>query len=604
LGQQSTIFPTAPKGLLYPGDPGCYNTGQATTHYDEFGPRIGFAWAPNLGLLSEGNAKKLSIRGGFGIYYNRNEEESSLETLSTPPFGISSSGAVGFGASAPGFANPYQDLNTGLQVAGNQFPYTFPVKGQKIDYSNIEPLFGFSSYDRTFRAPYAENFQLSVEREFPSSVIARLSYVGTLGRRNQIAYEGNYETAAGHAACLADTTNCVPDRNNQSLDFPSHTIAGAIDPNTGHVGFTSIGEVGSESSSSYHSLQASVLKGPTHGLTFQLSYTYGHALDNGSSYENSGFGSNGTRGYNQFVPSLNYGDSSFDARHRFIFAPIYIVPYRTSASPFSARNLALSGWEVSGILTAATGFPYDISYAGTTSRSLWCSLNFSFYACPDIPLQTAPLVRSNRLRDMVQWEQFRCRANRQLRKCSPQPLPRSRTQQHQPRPGKELYNLRGAGYAPTTTHGERQRFQSHTIQQPYQHLRKYQLRFSHGGCKRTPDTACGKVHLLVGGTGSKECIACQPLGAPFDSRFLRIVWGSPDALGTIFALSKHLCHPTRFDQHRSKRMGHPFISSTDTFQCHQSCLAIEAIDRVPPSPMVSTADEGTITIDPFSRIAS
>ncbi len=390
-GETSSIFPTAPAGIVYPGDKGCNNSGQAKTRYGEVGPRFGFAWAPELGWLSEGGAKKFAVRGGFGIYYNRTEEESSLQTLETPPFGISSSGVADYGGLAPTLANPWADLDTGA-VNPNKFPFTFPTKGQQIDYSTLEPL-DISTYSSGFRSPYAENFQLSVEREFPARTIARVSYVGSLSRHNQTTYEGNYETAAGHAACLADPA-CITARNIQSVAYPEHTIAGSIDPNTGNTGIASVGEVGSGAAGSYHSMQASVEKGMTHGLTFQMSYTYGHSMDSGSSFENSGFGSNGARGYNQFQPSLNYGDSAFDVRHRLVFAPIYIVP-QFSGSDFSLRNLALGGWEISGITSVATGFPYDISYAGSTSRSLWCSASYNFYACPDVPVQTAALVREN-----------------------------------------------------------------------------------------------------------------------------------------------------------------------------------------------------------------
>jgi len=166
-----------------------------------------------------------------------------------------------------------------------------------------------------------------------------------------------------------------------------------IDPNTGVTGITSVGTVGSFASSSYHAFQAEVRKVLTHGLLFQLSYTYSHALDNGSSFENSGFGSNGQRGWNQWAPSLNYGDSLFDARQRLVFSPVYVVP-RFSGSNYSFRNLALSGWEISGIVTAS-GFPFDISYAGATSRSLWCSASFYFYTCPDVPEQSAPATFGN-----------------------------------------------------------------------------------------------------------------------------------------------------------------------------------------------------------------
>lgn len=396
-GQQSTIFPTAPVGVNYPGDPGCTNSAQATTRYSDFGPRLGFAWAPDLGFLSAGSSHKLSLRGGFGIYYNRTEEETSLNNLNTPPFGISSFGASDYGATSPGFANPYQDLNSGT-VYANKFPYTFPTKGQTIDYTIFEPL-GLNTYDKNFRSPAAENFQITLEREFPSRMIARVSYVGSLGRHNQTIYEGNPETQAGHDACLADTAQCgnpttTRYRNNQSYRFTSHTQYGIIDPLTDIPAYPSVGVVTSQGSSNYNSLQASLEKGLSHGLQFQLSYTLSHALDDASSYENTGYGGT-SRGFNQFNRSLNYGNASFDARHRLVFAPIYTVPTFAGHSAFSPINLALSGWQVSGISVLATGFPFDISYGGGSSNSLWCSPSYSFYACPDEPNQTGPLVLAN-----------------------------------------------------------------------------------------------------------------------------------------------------------------------------------------------------------------
>ncbi len=406
-GQQSTVFPTAPKGLNYPGDPGCSLSGQATLHYGEFGPRLGFAWSPDLGFLSSGSSHKFAIRGGFGVYYDRTEEESSLETLTTPPFGLSSVGVNDYsttttGTLVPTFANPYEDINTGT-VYANKFPFAFPTPGAAINWSKLEPI-SKSTYAPNFRAPYAENFQLSIEREFPSKMVTRLSYVGSLAHRNQVDYEGNYETAAGHAACLANPACSAPsstnqyvvntNANNQMKLYPQNTAYGSVDPNTSLTGFTSIGEDASEGSSNYNALQASIQKDTTHGLQFQLSYTYSHALDDGSSFENSGFGSSG-RGYNQYDKSLNYGNSSYDARQRLVFAPIYTSPLLHGANWYSPVNLALSGWQVSGIVTVATGFPYDISYAGGSSNSLWCSSSNSFYACPDVPNQVGSLVRLN-----------------------------------------------------------------------------------------------------------------------------------------------------------------------------------------------------------------
>jgi hypothetical protein len=408
-GQQSKIFSTAPVGLNYPGDPDCNNASGATTKYYQFGPRFGFAWTPELGVLSGGSSKKLSIRGGYGIYYNRSEAEPALRTISAPPFGVNSNGAVDYGvASNPSFANPYQDLNVAGPAGSypNKFPFVPPAAGATPSFAVYKP-FSLSQFNPAFRSPYSENVQLTVEREFPGRTVARMSYVGTFGRHNQAVIEGNPITQAGHDACLADPT-CVTNRRTQSLRYPTHTQYGYADPtfNKGQNPFTSMEFVSSISTSNYNSLQLSLNKGLTHGLQLQVSYTLSHALDDASSFEGSALGGapNG-RSYNQYVKSLNYGNSTFDVRHRFVIAPIYVVPFRQSGNAFSAYNLLLSGWQISGIATFATGAPFDVLYGSNSAspgNSVWCSPGpgMSYYACPDIPQQVAPIVRPD-IRTMI-----------------------------------------------------------------------------------------------------------------------------------------------------------------------------------------------------------
>jgi hypothetical protein len=382
-GQQSTIFPTAPTGLNYPGEAGCNDASGATTAWKDIGPRVGFAYAPTLGFLSAGDSHKLSIRAGYGIYFNRTEEETSLQNLGAPPFGLSSAGANDFGTAttAPAFANPYVDINSG-QAFTNKFPFTFPTPGAPVNFKQFEPI-GISLYSPHFRIPYSENFNLTVERELPASIVARLSYVGALGRHEQITYEGNPITQAGHDACLASSA-CVSGRNNQVVNFPTHT---AFAP--GNL-IASVGTIDTRGSSTYHSLELSATKGFTHGLLFQTSYTWSHALDNGSSFEDSGFGG-AVRGFNQCVPGRNFGDSQFDARHRFVFSPLYEVPnWKNLPGLHWLPDVVGRGWEISGILTLATGFPVDIR-TSSGSLSLFCAANFQFYACPDVPDQIAPV---------------------------------------------------------------------------------------------------------------------------------------------------------------------------------------------------------------------
>ena len=399
-GQQSQVFPTAPKNLNYPTDPNCTNGQGAKLSWKHVGPRVGFAYAPELGFLSGGDAHKLSIRGGYGIYFNRTEEEGALQNLQDPPYGVTSSGIIDVGGQ-PTFANPFADINGGRDATGAPVPASIPNKfpavdqrppGTGIDWTNFEP-FDLSQYSPKYTMPYSQNFNLTVERELPSQIIATVSYVGALGRHEQITVEGNPITQAGHDACLA-SSSCIANRSNQSLLFPTHTASGYADPKIGGLNpFPSIGFISSGGTSNYNSLQLSAKKNTTHGLLFQVSYTYSHSLDTGSSFENSGFGG-ANRGYNLFFPQLNYGDSSFDARHRFVFAPVYQMPaWKNAPGLHWVPDIIGKGWGISGALTLATGFPFDIRTTG--SNSLYCTSNWQYYACPEIPVQVAQLKRVN-----------------------------------------------------------------------------------------------------------------------------------------------------------------------------------------------------------------
>ena len=107
-----------------------------------------FIYAPDWGAIS-GGPGKFSIRGGFGIYYDRTEEETALQTLETPPFGTSTTGAGLIGAAS--FANPFADLNATGSVAN---PFPIPSRRRApMSISALEPIFDISTYGPDFRAP-------------------------------------------------------------------------------------------------------------------------------------------------------------------------------------------------------------------------------------------------------------------------------------------------------------------------------------------------------------------------------------------------------------------------------------------------------------------
>jgi hypothetical protein len=411
---ESKVFPGAPPGLAFPGDPGCNRAGGPTSHYNRFGPRVGLAWSPASGpswLIGRPGSHDFSMRAGYGIYFNRDQEEQSLQNLEDPPFLLSSTGVADVGGS-PSFAAPFTDV-TGNGSIGNKFPYAIPTPGDtNIDWSGLYYLLGLATFDTRYSVPYAENFNLNVQRSLPSSMILQISYVGTMGHRLASWYDGDAITAAGHAACLAGAVppgfpDVPGDNCNNGLAgsihqyFPQFTEDPAIVPGTGGGAipslpnglpwYRSVARQNTEDSSNYNSLQVSLIKARTHGLYATLSYTYSHALDNGSGYESTN-GSGGTLGvghtqiYTPGFAYLNYGDSDYDARNRVVGSYIYRIP----AAGFLARNSflreSIAGWEVAGVTAIQSGFPVGFSEGET--RSLWCD-GSSYFGCGDVPVTSS-----------------------------------------------------------------------------------------------------------------------------------------------------------------------------------------------------------------------
>ena len=402
---QSKVFTSAPPGLLYPGDSGCNRNGGPTTHWNHVSPRVGFTWAPG-GALGEhlGNSSQHAfvLRGGFGLYWNRTQGEGTQMNSYDAPFVQNSLGAAGKGGN-PGFADPFHDIadTAGASYSSNPFPYSVPKAGKSADFSSLYPL-EMDNLTSDYNVPYTYNFNLNVQKALPSNMVLTAGFVGSLGHRLIRAAEGDPITSAGHEACVngtgtgasivlsGKTYSCRQLASEQSLYFPGNklqtaTVSGmripGVFPN-GEPDYLSIGGMHTSGTSNYSALQASLTKAPTHGLYFALAYTYSHALDNASSLEDSvanGYNINNFPGFQH----LSYGDSSYDARHRFTATYNYEIPLMPGMRNDTALRAALAGWHLSGVTALQNGFPVTI-YAGSTYNSLYCD-QFSFISCPDVP---------------------------------------------------------------------------------------------------------------------------------------------------------------------------------------------------------------------------
>ena len=336
------------------------------------------------------------------VYWNRPQSEGTQENSNDAPFSLNSLGAAGMGGS-PSFANPFQDIagTPGASYPTNPFPYTVPKPGPNVSFSSLYPL-EMDNLTSEFDVPYTYNFNLNVQRALPSNMVLTVGYVGSLGRKLMRAGDGNRTTQAGHDACLSgtgtgapivlgnNTFSCVQLANAQSLYFPGNKTQPAVVPGSQIPGlfpnglpyYLSIGGMYTNGASSYNSLQVSLAKTPTRGLYFALAYTYSHALDNASGLEDSvanGYGSNYVPGFEH----LSYGDSAYDARHRFVGLYNYEIPVPHAMTGNPGARWALAGWHLSGVTALQAGFPVTIYDAGVYN-SLYCD-QFSFVNCPDVP---------------------------------------------------------------------------------------------------------------------------------------------------------------------------------------------------------------------------
>lgn len=374
-GQQSVIFPTAPAGLVFPGDNGISCSG-TRTRYNNFAPRLGFAWAPT---------QKWSLRAAWGMYYNSIEGENTLQFLTDLPFSLTSIGVIS-GNFAPGLVNPFANIDGSGTPAANPFPFTPPKAGQPFNFTQFGP-FTTTVIDPNYNLPYNMNYNMTLEYKLSPTMLASVAYVGSEGRRLENTIELN---PLNPAACLALGTVACENTIGTGAENFIPNIGTAADATQ----LAGIGQLSTFTTSNYNSLQATLQKSFSHGVSFRGSYTWSHALDNASSLEDS------EGSIPPGNPRLNYGDSVYDARHRFVISYDYAVPNLHGRFGWAPDRI-FGGWKVAGLTTFQTGFPITLSEAD--GFSLQCNPALTSFGCWDRPNVVGPVQLENPRVTGHQW---------------------------------------------------------------------------------------------------------------------------------------------------------------------------------------------------------
>jgi hypothetical protein len=277
-----------------------------------FSPRVGFAWDPT-------KQGKMSVRGGFGIFYDKPSEQLYNNYFTNSPKFALGSACLQCGANQPLFAlgttsdPPYNyPLPPGIQ------PGLLPSGGLISGQANVTVT------DPNMGPSYMENWFFGVQRAVTSSTVAELDYIGSVGRHLYALYNVN-------------------------------RFAGDLIQNGGNFtglapGFGAINYGQNSESSGYNGFTASVRQRAMHGVTLNAAYTYSKAIDQASKLD-------GAEHVDAFNDSLSRGLADFDVRHRLAFTTLWSVP-----SPHGGGflNKLLGGWELTNVTILQSGPPFSV----------------------------------------------------------------------------------------------------------------------------------------------------------------------------------------------------------------------------------------------------
>ncbi len=289
------IAQDSPKGRLWKRDA------------NNFGPRVGFAWD----VFGDG---KTSLRGGYGISYERNFGNVTFNVIQNPP-----NYAV-------------------LDLVGT-VPVTIDNFGPASGSGTFTlPRTSLRHVDENIDTAYAHFWSLSLEREFLDTFVGSIDYSGSAGRDLYSIADINNIFSAAH------------------YGFPVNP-GGNGRLNEQYSGINTRGNGGF---SDYNSLTVGVQSRQfrSSGLQFLAKYTWSHAIDNLSSTFSDGSNLFNLGFLDPFDPRLDKGNADYDVRHRFISSGIWEVPFAKGTDGWAKH--VLDGWQVTYIFNARTGAPFSI----------------------------------------------------------------------------------------------------------------------------------------------------------------------------------------------------------------------------------------------------
>ncbi|HMD10179.1 MAG TPA: TonB-dependent receptor [Candidatus Acidoferrum sp.] len=288
---------------------------------NNFAPRLGFAYLPT-------SRDDLVVRGGIGVFYDQINMNPFLDYR--PP--NNAADGLQDNPAGPKPVSLYSASGYTWQPNTYIFPGVTTCASGVIgpaDPGCAQGPFGIYSVGQNFRAPYIFNYNLQVEKSLGTAAIFQIGYVGSNAHKLSVMQNINQAPLAGGPRPFA----------------------------TQYPAFGDINQLNSVGDSNYNSLQTTFKLRSWHGLTSQVSYTWGHELDMVSEYR-------GVIPLDSTNLKAEYGNGDYDTRNSFTASFIYDVPKAPWAHGWTEQ--VFNGWQLSSLWVLHGGQPFNIT--GNTNR--------------------------------------------------------------------------------------------------------------------------------------------------------------------------------------------------------------------------------------------